>query len=150
MLLHFFGSVWKFRDDSLVTEDGNSCWASTSAGLEESGSACSSTDSVRPSCRHSASFCTGTHKHLLDIHPEWGLTCVLLQEDTHLVTHKVFWHWVTSVSLSSSLWGRTVISSRVLGRAQNSRFTGPTCLLVQLAMLMRPMGLWHQEGKNTM
>lgn len=78
--------------------------------------------------------------------PLRGLTCV--GGGTHLVTHKVFWHWVTSVSLSSSLWGRTVISSRVLGRAQNSRFTGPTCLLVQLARLTRPIGFWHQEGKT--
>lgn len=71
---------------------------------------------------------------------------------TYLVTHMVFWHWLTSVSLSSSLCGRTVISSNVLGLAQNSLLTGSTLLLVQLARLIRPMGFWQERkyrGFNT-
>lgn len=66
---------------------------------------------------------------------------------TYLVTHMVLWHWLTSVSLSSSLCGRTVMSSSVLGLAQNSLLTGSTRLLVQLARLMRPRGFWETEER---
>ena len=60
----------------------------------------------------------------------------------YFVTHMVFWHWLTRVSRSSSLWGLTVMSSRVWGLAQNSRLAGSTLRLVQLARLMRPIGFW--------
>lgn len=59
------------------TEAVNSRRASTSAGPEESGSACSSTGSVRPLCRHSASFWTHTHTQtdLPDAPDERELIC---------------------------------------------------------------------------
>lgn len=66
---------------------------------------------------------------------------------TYLVTHMVFLHWLTSVSLSSSLCGLTVMSSNVLGLAQNSLLAGSTFLLVQLARLIRPMGFWQKRKK---
>lgn len=64
------------------------------------------------------------------------------------MTHMVLWQWLTSVSRSSSLCGRTVMTSRVLGRAQNSRLTGSTRLLVQLARLTRPRGFWETEEER--
>lgn len=66
---------------------------------------------------------------------------------TDLVTHMVLVHWLTSVSLSSSLWALTVISSNVLGRAQNSLLTASTFLLEQFVRLMRPMGFWQKNDK---
>lgn len=60
-----------------------------------------------------------------------------------LVTQSVSLHRLTRVSRSSSLCGLTVISSNVLGRAQNSRFAGSTLRLVQLARLMRPIGFFR-------
>lgn len=59
---------------------------------------------------------------------------------SYFVTHSVSLHWLTRVSLSSSLCGRTVMSSKVLGRAQNSLFAGSTLRLVQLVRLIRPIG----------
>lgn len=67
---------------------------------------------------------------------------------THLVTHMVSWQWLTRVWRSSSLCGRTVMTSRVLGRAQNSLLTGSTRLLVQLARLMRPRGFWETDEQH--
>lgn len=67
---------------------------------------------------------------------------------THLVIHMVSWQWLTSVWQSSSLCGLTVMTSRVLGRAQNSRLTGSTRLLVQLARLIRPRGFWEAEEQQ--
>lgn len=64
---------------------------------------------------------------------------------SYVVTHMVFLHWLTRVSLSSSLCGLTVISSKVLGRAQNSRFAGSTLRLVQLAKLIRPIGFCTKQ-----
>lgn len=64
---------------------------------------------------------------------------------TYFVTHMVFLHWLTKVSLSSSLCGLTVISSKVLGRAQNSRLAGSTLRLVQLAKLIRPIGFYPKQ-----
>lgn len=61
----------------------------------------------------------------------------------------VFLHWLTSVSLSSSLCGLTVISSNVFGLAQNSLLAGSTVLLVQLARLMRPMGFCRRKNNQT-
>jgi hypothetical protein len=43
---------------------------------------------------------------------------------TYLVTQSVSLHWLTRVSRSSSLCGRTVINSRVLRLAQNSLLAG--------------------------
>lgn len=63
----------------------------------------------------------------------------------YVVTHMVFLHWLTRVSLSSSLCGLTVISSKVLGRAQNSRLAGSTLRLVQLAKLIRPIGFYTKQ-----
>ena len=65
-----------------------------------------------------------------------------------MVTHMVLLQWLTRVWWSSSLWGRTVMSSRVLGRAQNSRLAGSTRGLVQLARLMRPIGFFERENKT--
>lgn len=65
------------------------------------------------------------------------------------MTHIVSLHWLTSVSLSFSLCGLTVISSNVFGLAQNSLLTGSTFLLVQLARLMRPMGFWQDSTMKT-
>ncbi len=64
---------------------------------------------------------------------------------SYVVTHSVSLHWLTRVSRSPSLCGLTVMSSKVLGRAQNSRFAGSTLRLVQLARLMRLIGFC---GKN--
>lgn len=60
----------------------------------------------------------------------------------------VFLHWLTSVSLSSSLCGRTVMSSKVFGLAQNSLLAGSTVLLVQLVKLMRPTAFWRKKTKQ--
>lgn len=65
---------------------------------------------------------------------------------TYFVTHNVSLHWLTRVSLSSSLWGRTVISSKVLGRAQNSLLTGSIWRVVQLAKFIRPKGCWKSSS----
>lgn len=62
--------------------------------------------------------------------------------ESYFVTHMVFLHWLTRVSLSSSRCGLTVISSKVLGRAQNSRLAGSTFRLTQLAKLIRPIGFY--------
>lgn len=45
---------------------------------------------------------------------------------TYLVTQSVSLHWLTRVSRSSSLCGRTVINSIVLRLAQNSLLAGST------------------------
>lgn len=86
---------------------------------------------------------TVIHRHILT--DMLGLALVTY---TYLVTHIVFLHWLTSVSLSSSLCGLTVISSNVFGLAQNSLLAGSTFLLVQLARLMRPMGFWQENTIN--
>lgn len=65
---------------------------------------------------------------------------------SYFVTHSVSLHWLTRVSLSSSLCGLTVMSSKVLGRAQNSLFAGSTLRLVQLARLMRPIGFCRRKN----
>lgn len=115
--------------------------AATSAGPPESGSASSSTDFSPPWCQHSANFCTGKQAEYVHCHqPTLQEEVPVHMVETYLVTHMVFWHWLTRVSLSSSLRGLTVMSSNVLGRAQNSLLAGSTASLVQLDRLMRPMG----------
>lgn len=65
---------------------------------------------------------------------------------SYFVTHSVSLHWLTRVSLSSSLCGLTVMSSKVLGRAQNSLFAGSTLRLVQLVRLIRPIGFCKRKN----
>lgn len=64
---------------------------------------------------------------------------------TYLVTQSVSLHWLTRVSRSSSLCGRTVTNSKVLRLAQNSLLAGSTRRLVQLARFIRPIGFFKDR-----
>lgn len=64
---------------------------------------------------------------------------------TYLVTQSVSLHWLTRVSRSSSLCGRTVINSRVLRLAQNSLLAGSIWWLIQLARFILPMGFFKNK-----